>query len=303
MNTIRSYFFFVLGATLLLGSCSSEDDIIDTPKGKVEKTFNVQSSKRESRLGISNFNPTGTAIEINWDNTDEISVFAEGELSENAKFTFNHIVDYSNNGAFNGTVTDLKGTKKTYSILYPYQANAHIDEENCLHFTIPTQQTATNGTFDPQAGIQIGSAAASSTSVALLHVCSYIHLTVVGDGCNKIEVEATQPGWYLAGGVKAKPSSGSASITGFDSGASKITLTNTNQLAGTFIIAFVPTKGKTTNDNGNEILSSPIKITVKNAQKRMQISRTLEAGQSYVAGEFRDLGIVSFAGESPVWTN
>lgn len=286
MNIFKSSILFIFGCALLFSACSNEEDAIDTSNVLVKKTFYVGSTGSESRASITAH--TEQSIDISWQSTDKISVFAEGHReNNNNQFSWEKKLNTGNTASFTGETYNLTSGQKYY-ILYPYQESAYL-ENSQVCCNIPNSQNATEGTFDPAAGIQIGDASSSSGIVDLSHLCAYVFLNVDAS-CTSIKMKANSTTWHLAGDVKATLGSGGALIQGFGTCQDEITLSGINK-AGTYFIAFVPTTGSSQGED-----SPSITVTVSGNNKNM--SRTIKAGKNMAAGNFYNLGAVSLANDT-----
>lgn len=152
MKTMKS--IFMMAAAIAAVSCSQEI-MPEGVNGNTDNTVNVElqqmtfsaTSGDEVKAVLDNRN-------IQWQSGDAISIF---DGSGNRMFT---TTDEGASATFEGlaAVTDV------YYALYPYQENAVFtasgtvngsDFENYISMTIPTEQTATAGSFDPDAFLSI----------------------------------------------------------------------------------------------------------------------------------------------------
>ncbi len=149
MKTIK--LFVMTTAAIAAVSCAKEisPDVNTEVQNSVElcqMTFSA-SSENESKAILNNRN-------IEWTSGDAISIF---DGSGNRQFT---TTDEGATATFEG----LAAVTDAYYALYPYQENAVFtasgtvngsDFENYISMTIPTEQTATAGSFDPDAFLSI----------------------------------------------------------------------------------------------------------------------------------------------------
>lgn len=235
--------FAIFASLCFIASCSNNDveEVIENDV-KVEKTFGVSAAKPETRAYIHNFSKDlmSPGQSILWDkDRDKVTVFAKGHTAGD-EFEFNAYSSPYNKATFTGKTFNTN----EYFVLYPAQSNAKlVQETDYVQFTIPDEQNAIDGTFDPDAGIQIGhiNSSIKTTDVALANACAYFCLTVKPDGCTGISIESLEPGFYLAGTVRADVKSGGVIIKEFVDGKEKITLNNISRTKEeTYIIAFIP---------------------------------------------------------------
>ena len=152
MKTMKS--IFMMAAAIAAVSCAQEI-MPEGVTGNTGNTVNVELqpmtfsaiSSDESKAVLDNRS-------IQWQSDDAISVF---DGSGNRKFT---TTDNGSKATFEG----LAAVAEEYYAIYPYQENAVFtatgtvngsDFENYISMTIPTEQTATAGSFDPKAFLSI----------------------------------------------------------------------------------------------------------------------------------------------------
>ena len=152
MKTMKS--IFMMAAAIAAVSCAQEI-MPEGVTGNTDNTVNVELqpmtfsaiSSDESKAVLDNRS-------IQWQSGDAISVF---DGSGNRKFT---TTDNGSKATFEG----LAAVAEEYYAIYPYQENAVFtatgtvngsDFENYISMTIPTEQTATAGSFDPKAFLSI----------------------------------------------------------------------------------------------------------------------------------------------------
>lgn len=145
---------FMMAAAIAAVSCAQEI-MPEGVTGNTDNTVNVELqpmtfsaiSSDESKAVLDNRS-------IQWQSGDAISVF---DGSGNRKFT---TTDNGSKATFEG----LAAVAEEYYAIYPYQENAVFtasgtvngsDFENYISMTIPTEQTATAGSFDPKAFLSI----------------------------------------------------------------------------------------------------------------------------------------------------
>lgn len=152
MKTIK--LFVMTTAAIAAVSCAKEisPDVNTEVQNSVElcqMTFSA-SSENESKAILNNRN-------IEWTSGDAISIF---DGSGNRQFT---TTDEGATATFEG----LAAVTDAYYALYPYQAEAEFfatgtvhgeTMENYFSVTIPTEQVATAGSFDPMAFLSIAKA-------------------------------------------------------------------------------------------------------------------------------------------------
>ena len=106
---------------------------------------------------------------IEWRTDDQISVF---DGSSNHAFTLTN-----GQGTTIGTFTGTVQESSTYVALYPYQAEATRSAGNQVEAKLPTEQTATPGSFDPNAGLMIAETN-NETTLPFRNAVAYIKVTI-----------------------------------------------------------------------------------------------------------------------------
>lgn len=272
-------------------SCSNEaaEDVVNDTK--VDMTFYVSSSKQETRVHVEDFNSGVSNVNINWDETDKLSVFTYGhQLSD--PFKYYEIGDFDNIASFKGK--SYKDASEFY-FLYPYQETAKLTNRG-VEFTIPATQKAINNTIDPASAVLIGKYANNSENnlkiprIALNHVCAYFYITL-GPGISKVTISATNENWKLAGPVAMNTAniySAGNHITSLDNGVSSVSLTDIPADGGTFFIAFIPSGS----------VKSSLRLDVAGSLSTFE----LEEGFQFAAGHFYGLGVYNKAPEPPHWS-
>ena len=186
----------ILGISLLCG-CQKESP--DSNDGLHEMTFHA---------GWTTKTVLQSDGSIYWSPGDKISIFMEGGASTGYEFVSTNKSE-SASTTFKGT---LDGFASKYYALYPYDQNATC-ESGTITATIPSEQTAIEGTFPNGALLSV--AATSDKNLFFKNACSGIKFSVLHDNINRIVVKSQQP---LAGGVNI-PTSDIDNIAPANSGA------------------------------------------------------------------------------------
>ena len=141
-----------------------------------------------------------TKAELNDDNsvsfqeTDALSVFSriDEESFENNKFTVDRLYD-DGSADFKGSVTSTEGMMP---VMYPYQEDATFgkySKTHKLYFTVPVEQNAVPGTFDPGAAISLGMASVDgegNASTSLSNACALVKFAVPLGDYSKVTLSA-----------------------------------------------------------------------------------------------------------------
>lgn len=189
-----------------------------------------------------------TKIALNEDNsvsfleTDALSVFCRIDESsfENSKFTVSRLYD-NGSADFQGTVAS---TEEQMPVMYPYKKDAYIEkygQTRKLYFSVPAEQKAVPGTFDPDAAISLGMASVGEdgkAGVSLSNACALVKFTVPLGEYSKVTLSAS--GCEICGpcSVNAMGTIGDISIT--TGGESTVSLTGDIDGGSTYFLAVVP---------------------------------------------------------------
>lgn len=164
------------GLMLVLTSCSSQDD--PTPEPRPVRISLTASAGQGTRTVLAN---DGSSVHFQPD--DALSVI--GFAFTNNKFT-THLSTVSSRATFTGEV-DLRDLSipKTLFAVYPYESNPKYSYSSKTHYitaTLPTEQMAVEGSFDPKANISVGAFVGNSSQtnykVTLNNACALAKLTI-----------------------------------------------------------------------------------------------------------------------------
>lgn len=280
---MKSFIYFVAIATgISFFSSCSENEIENAPvsNARVEKSFGVSTPSSSTRAHINNFSREHSSQDIHWDETDKVTVFAEGhETGDTFSFKDFSDGDLHNHATFSGMTYE----SESYYVLYPAQSSSRLTSDNKIQFTIPSEQTATKGSFDPAAGVYIGHVENATGEIGLKNAAAYLSFHA-NPSVNTVQMEAKVAGWNLAGTVIAKPKSGGAIIESFVDGAgsSTVTLKDING-AGDYLLAFIPS---------NNLAS--FSVTVWCAEGVYQYD--FSSNTQFLAGNIYELGTLGTTG-------
>ena len=230
---------------MTLASCSSDDGLAGTnsSNGQISKvttlTASTPGSEVTSRSAIDGTDNT----KVDWQSGDALSVF---DGTNNNQYTLS-----SGEGTTSGTFTGTpSGTPA--AALYPYNSEASYDG-SVITATIPSEQTATADTYDPAAGLMVGTV--SGTAITFKHACAYLRVVAPdtevgedGDGngtgytLTKITINTADMGTALTGKATFSPSDGS--FTAVETSAS-VTLTGTFTQGAEYYAAILPISSAT----------------------------------------------------------
>ena len=211
-------------------SCSSSDDEVAEIKEESKLVPMTFTATQESNVG------TRAALNgnsVDWQTGDEISIF---DGAGNQQFTLTGDVK---DGEFSGTASS-EATQ--FTAVYPYTDGAQLESDGIVNgITLPAVQTATAGSFDPNAALMMAvSTTDKKYNLDFKNAVSLVKITTEF-ACKSIVLSANE---NIAGTGKLTYNSGAPSIT-FESNQSKtITLkpeTGSDSFAaGTYYIAVPP---------------------------------------------------------------
>ena len=213
-------------ATLLFAGCAKEnitptENPDNTQKGDITLSFSASQTGFGTKAVIGETTGEGTSksTAINWQSTDQISVF-DG-ANENCQFsTKNFSTETTTSCTFEGNVTKLA---TDYVAVYPYTASATISGTGVISgVTLPSIQTAVAGSFDPSAALMAAKTVAGVRELAFKNLVGYVKVAT-DFACKKIELCAAS-GEKLAGAGTITFTEGTPSFTLGDGAVSSITL-------------------------------------------------------------------------------
>lgn len=170
------------GLMLVFTSCSSQDD--PTPEPRPVRISLTASAGQGTRTVLAN---DGSSVHFQPD--DALSVI--GFAFTNNKFT-THLSTVSPSATFTGEV-DLSISKTLFAV-YPYESNPKYSYSSKTHYitaTLPSEQMAVEGSFDPKANISVGAFVGNSSQthyeVTLYNACALAKLTIDASlECDKV---------------------------------------------------------------------------------------------------------------------
>ena len=222
--------FMSIAMLMAMVSCSSSDDEVAEIKEESKLVPMTFTATQESNAG------TRAALNSNnvvWQTGDEISIF---DGAGNQKFT---LTGDAKDGKFSGEASS-EATK--FTAVYPYTEGAQLESDGIVNgITLPAEQTATAGSFDPNAALMMAvSTTDKKYNLDFKNAVSLVKITTEF-ACKSIVLSANE---NIAGTGKLTYNSGAPSIT-FESNQSQtVTLkpaTDGGEIAaGTYYIAISP---------------------------------------------------------------
>ena len=184
-------------AVASFSSCLKEDEFL--PANPYERTFYATSADgvQPSRAVLS---PDGS---VQWTPGEAIKVFYKNPDGYRAYRQLNNVeTEVSAEARFQGQIPDMADGSPLYA-LSPYQDGADMDfAKGQIGLVVPVEQTATEGTFDPEALVSI--AKADGDRLNFYNVIGGVRFKVSVPGITKVEFVAAGD-YYLSGFIYVTP--------------------------------------------------------------------------------------------------
>ena len=271
--------FMSIAMLMAMSSCSSSDDEMEEIKEESKLVPMTFTATQESNVG------TRTALNgnsVDWQTGDEISIF---DGAGNQKFT---LTGDAKEGKFSGNASS-DATK--FTAVYPYTEGAQLESDGIVNgITLPAEQTATAGSFDPNAALMMAVSttdkkynldfknAVSLVKITTEFACKKIELTadvdIAGKGTLTYDTNTDIPSFSITSetsqSITLNPASGS-----------------TEFVAGTYYIVVPPTT--LTNGFSISFTASNDKVYTRKSKKSNTFNRS----------KIKDIG--SFATTGDYW--
>lgn len=199
-TNIKTFFFAVLAMAATVVSCEKPDGI-ETPvqdaEGLLELTFAVNADTKTA---------LGEGQTVVWEADDVLCVY-DGTKWNDFTIPAADFVEGSSSAKFTGTANDAETYYVVHSASTPAEFVAATEESDAyvLGISVPSVQTATKGTYDPEAVTSVGVAtraqgAAVTDPVALemRNICALAKVTVTGDDIKSVTISTTDDKKYFA---------------------------------------------------------------------------------------------------------
>lgn len=219
------YSSLAIVAVMMLASCSSDNGENAGSKA-IPMTF---AASQEGIGGTRAAINTADTKQIVWKKDDAISIF---DGNSNKQFSL-----VGEGGSTSGNFAGTAAEATTYTAVYPYTSNATFSGGTVSGVSLPSAQTATEGSFDPAAALMIATSTSDApTKLQFKNVVGYVKVTP-NFVCSKIELKAADETTPLAGDLSIK-SYDSYTVTGNQ--AYSISLTGTTTSSKAYYIAVLP---------------------------------------------------------------
>lgn len=223
--------------------------------------------------------------------TDTLSVFCQIDENSfgNNKFTVSRLYD-NGSADFQGTVASTEGEMP---VMYPYKEDAFIGkygQTRKLYFSVPAEQKAVPGTFDPDAAISLGLAEVGEdgkAGVSLSNACALVKFTVPLGEYSKVTLSAS--GCEICGpcSVNAMGTIGDIAITA--GGESTVSLTGDIDGGSTYFLALVP-----------DTATGGITVRLYDKSGTLAGEKTTTKSVTFTKGHILNIGILPTS--TPTWS-
>ena len=284
---MKKYILPLMSIAMLMAmaSCSSSDDEVAEIKEESKLVPMTFTATQESNVG------TRSALNgsngVDWQTGDEISVFDAVGDGHNQRFT---LTGDAREGIFSG---EASSEATSFTAVYPYTDGAQLESGGSVSgITLPAEQTATAGSFDPKAALMMAYTEDKS-QLDFKNVVSLVKVTT-DFPCKKIVLTAI---YNIAGTGKLTYNNGEPSIALETNKSQTVTLKPASEDgvidAGTYYIAICPLKD--TRFSISFINSTDTKAYTKAYTKNVNTTFT------FYRREIKNLGTFSESGTS--WTS
>ena len=176
----------MVGLTLILSACSSEEDI--NPDNRNLKHITFTAGQSQTRTIID-----GTdATQINWEAGETISILDGTSITRS--FTLS-----SGAGKPEGTFEGMAKEESSYTAVYPYQEKGLKLNGNSVEGAwLDSVQNATAGTFDPKANLMMARTKGEDKILQFHNMTAFVKVTPQMD-CEQITIVSADSTVGLAG--------------------------------------------------------------------------------------------------------
>lgn len=218
----------MVGLTLILSACSSEEDI--NPDNRNLKHITFTAGQAVTRTIID-----GTdAKQINWQAGETISILDGTNTARSFKLT-------SGAGEPEGTFEGMAQKTGIYTAVYPNQEKGLVLDGNSVKGAwLDPVQTATAGTFDPKANLMMARTKSGDKILQFHNMTAFVKVTPQMD-CEQITIVSADSTVALAGTMTMTlDENGNASATITGDFSHQVSLTGDIKKGQTYYIAIAP---------------------------------------------------------------
>lgn len=219
----------MVGLTLILSACSSEEDI--NPDNRNLKHITFTAGQSQTRTIID-----GTdATQINWEAGETISILDGTSTARSFKLT-------SGAGEPEGTFEGMGKDAGSHTAVYPCQENGLKLNGNSVEGAwLDSVQTATAGTFDPKANLMMARTKGDEDRILQFYnMTAFVKVTPQMD-CEQITIVSADSTVWLAGTMTMTLNEdGTVETKVTDNASHQVSLTGDIKKGQTYYIAIAP---------------------------------------------------------------
>lgn len=218
----------MVGLTLILSACSSEEDI--NPDNRNLKHITFTAGQSQTRTIID-----GTdATQINWEAGETISILDGTSITRS--FTLS-----SGAGKPEGTFEGMAKEESSYTAVYPYQEKGLKLNGNSVEGAwLDSVQNATAGTFDPKANLMMARTKGEDKILQFHNMTAFVKVTPQMD-CEQITIVSADSTVGLAGTMTMTLNEdGTVETKVTDNASHQVSLTGDIKAGQTYYIAIAP---------------------------------------------------------------
>lgn len=218
----------MVGLTLILSACSSEEDI--NPDNRNLKHITFTAGQAVTRTIID----SQDATQINWQAGETISILDGTSTTRCFKLT-------SEAGKPEGVFDGMAQEKDIYTAVYPQKEGLVLDGNSVKGAWLDPVQTATVGTFDPKANLMMArTSSVEDRNLQFHNMTAFVKVTPQMD-CEQITIVSADSTVALAGTMTMTlDENGNASATITGDFSHQVSLTGDIKKGQTYYIAIAP---------------------------------------------------------------
>ena len=218
----------VLLAAVLLASCATMEEIVEPQQVPQARTQGekVHMSFTASFEADSTRNSMDSDHRVVWSNSDQITVFADGNKYD---FVVESLDDEGHIATFGGEIVP----SSEYLAIYPPDPCATISEQGVISTSLPSQQLAVENSFADGSNLCV--AKTTGTTLRFTNVCAILAVKVNNPGIRTVTLSSKHP---MSGGTAQLDFSGSTPTLQVTDALQKVTLAGIAQNTKYYFVAY-----------------------------------------------------------------